>query len=147
MSGEREQLEARIKKAREERAELDRARAERDELESLRRQAVREENASRDASAIAKAEEDHGSEKIAILETELGSIVVKRPHHLHHRTLANKSGALTTDDLLKYIKPCVVYPDARTLEAWLEELPGVLIPLSDLAFELARGGAREVAKK
>lgn len=144
---EREELEARIKAAREKRAEVERARAEHEELAELRRQAAREEMAARDAPHIAKAEADHSAEKIAVLETMLGAIVIKRPNHLHHKRFANKSDRVSLDDLLAYVKPCLVYPDAQRLEAMLEELPGALIPLSDLAFELARGGAKGVEKK
>jgi hypothetical protein len=146
---EREELEARIKKAREDRAAFDRQREEREELAALRRQAAREENALRDAPHIAKMEEEHGpiGEKIAVVETDLGAIVVKRPTQLHYRRFQNKS-SMSTDEVWALVKPCIVYPTIKEAEAILEELPGTLMPgLSDAVIGLAGHRTKEVEKK
>lgn len=146
---EREELEARIKKAEEQLDGLEQQRAEREELAALRRKAEQKELALRDAPHIAKAEEEHGpiGEKLAVVETDLGAIVVKRPNHLHYRRFQNKS-SMSTDEVWALVKPCVVYPSIKETEAILEELPGVLMPgLSDAVIGLAGHRTKEVEKK
>jgi hypothetical protein len=148
VSTEREELEARIRKAKADRAELEQQRDEREQLEELRRQAQREELLTRDAPHVAKAEEDHGpiGVKIAVLETDLGAIIVKRPNHLHYRRYQNK-GASSVEDLWALVRPCLVYPSAAEVEKILEELPGKLLPLANRVVELAGHREEELTKK
>lgn len=144
---EKAELLARLEKAKAVRAEYEPG-AARAELEALRREVELEEREARDAPAIAKAEEEHGpiGEKIAVVKTGWGSVVLKRPNHVIFKRFQDKASA-KSDDFLALVKPCVVYPDAKTVEVIVEEYPATLVDLADVVVELARGRAREVSAK
>jgi hypothetical protein len=145
VNAEREQLEARLKKAREEHAPFERAREERAEIDRLRREVELAEQRAKDAPHIAKAEEEHGL-RCAVYETAAGAVVVKRPPPLHYRRFQSQSN-ISSDEMLKLVKSSLVYPDARRLEEILDEQPGALMPLANLVVELAGHRHAEVEKK
>jgi integrase len=106
--------------------------------EQLRRENEALENEVRDAPAIAAAVQEHGpiGTKTALVETSMGTIVVKRPQHLVWKKYTQKD-KVTPDDVERLIRSCLVYPDkARFDEIW-ETLPGVGARLIDAVGELA----------
>ncbi len=145
---EAEELKARIEKARAERAELTRSTAERDEIEALRSQAEAEERALKDERAIAAAVQEHGpiGTKIAVVETRLGAIVVKRANHLHFKRFQDAE-SLKVVTIEKLVRPCLVYPDVSTFEQIMEELPAVWVPLANAISDLAGAKSKEAAGK
>lgn len=140
MTAERLELEARLTKARAERAKIAAARADADALEQLRAEVEQEEFALRDAPAIAAAEEKHGAPGVGtvVVETRLGAVVVKRPHAAIFRKFADKASTKSAD-VEALIRPCVVYPDAAALDRILDEQPAVLTRIADAVVVL--GGA------
>lgn len=123
-------------------------RAQRAELAAYRRAVEAKERAIKDAPEIEKAEAEHGpiGEKIAVIETDEGAIVIKKPPPVVFKRFQDK-GTTKTDDFLALVKPCLVYPDQRRLGEILEALPATLSRLADEAVALAGFGRKEVAGK
>lgn len=123
-------------------------RATRRALGEYRRKVERKEQAAKDAPRIVEAEDEHGpiGERIAVVETDLGAIVVKRPHHLIFRRFQDK-GSTKSDDLWALVKPSIVYPDAKRVDQIIEELPATLSQLADEVVTLAGVRSKEAAGK
>lgn len=138
----REQLEAELAAAKAANAGHVAARAERAEIAAIRESIAREKNALRDAPEIEKAELEHGIDKIAIITTLLGAIVVKRPHMASYRRFQDEAKS-KSEDVIKLVRPCVVYPAAAELDRILSEQPGVLARLADAVATLADAAAEE----
>jgi hypothetical protein len=138
----REQLEERLAKAKAANAANVAARVERTELAALEAAAVREENALRDAPGIEKAEIEHGAGKIATVVTCLGAIVVRRPHVAAYRRFQDQASS-KSEDVIKLVRPCVVYPTAAELDRILDEQPGTLALLAEAVATLAGAAQQE----
>lgn len=123
-------------------------RAKRAELAAYRRSVEAKEYALRDAPEIAAAEAEHGpiGERIAVIETDLGAIVIKRPEPVVFKRFQDK-GSTKTDDLLALVRPCLVYPDAKRFGEILDALPATLSRLADEAVTLAGLRTKEAAGK
>ena len=139
---EREQLEAELAAARAANAANVAARTERAELSALKEAIEREKNALRDAPAIEKAELEHGADKIATVVTRLGAVVLKRPHSASYRRFQDQASS-KSEDVIKLVRPCVVYPTAAELDRILDEQPGVLARLADAVATLADAAQEE----
>ncbi len=142
------ELRERSRKMREELEKADTDREKREELARLRLEVQRQENAARDAPHIEKAEAEHGpiGRHIAVIDTDLGAIVVKRPPHLLYKRFIDKDKR-TSDDVWKLVKPCLVYPDAARVDQMIEELPATLYRIADALLDLAGLRASEVSGK
>lgn len=105
-----------------------------------------EEREALDEEAIANAEAEHGANKIGIVRTDLGAVIVKRPHPAHYKRFRDRESA-KTQDLEKLVRPCVVYPDATRFDAMLDEQPAILDRVANQVVELAGFRAREVSGK
>lgn len=143
MDDEIKALQERIAKARADRAALDEAAERRVEIARLERQARLEEQALRDAPFVAEAREKHGVERTAVIDTDHGAIVVKKPHHLNTKKLAATGDKTTEADVTAFIRSCLVYPEWPEVNKILEDFPGVGGALIDALGKLARGGATE----
>lgn len=103
---------------------------------------------ARDEEAIADAEEKHGSigKKIRVIRTELGCVILKRPHPASYKKFRDKA---ETDTVAfeKLVRPCVVYPDAVALDLILDELAGVLDRCANAVVELAGFRQKEAGPK
>lgn len=143
------ELEARRAKAREERALLAKARAERDTQSMLVAEVEAEERALRDEQALAVAEEEYGAvgSRIAVVQTDLGMVIVKRPNALHWRRFQDKGDKIKSQDFEQLVRPCLVHPDVSAFERILEELPATLIHFADAVATLAGARSKEVAGK
>lgn len=144
----REELEVRLARAHAQVAELERDREARGELARLEADVLVAERRVRDEKAIAQAVADHGpiGVKLRVVETEIGVVILKRPHAAIFRRFVDE-GSTKSKDLDKLVRPSVVYPDAATLDGLLEEQPAVLLELANAVSELAGARAREVAGK
>lgn len=147
MSG-REELEARLEAARAAGAQLVRAREERAEIARLEFEIEAAERAVVDEEAIAAAEEEYGpvGRAIAIVETDLGAVVLKRPHAATFQKFQDV-GKMRTRDLDALVRPCLVHPDRAGLDRILKELPATLVRLANAVSELAGARAEEVSGK
>jgi hypothetical protein len=145
---EKAELEARLVAARAKRDEIARGRAAREELATMRAQVEAEERAAKDDAAIAAAEAEHGpiGKKIAVVQTDIGAVIVKRPNHIHFRRFQD-AGSTKSGELEKLVRPCLVYPPLSAFEALLEELPATLTRCADAVCGLAGVRAEEVSGK
>lgn len=100
----------------------------------------------RDERAIAKAFAEHDRKRLGYLKTDLGVVILKRPHHLHFRELTKKA-ELTEADTIGFVKKSLVHPTGAELETMLEELPALGGDLVSLVMKLARGRTEEVTGK
>lgn len=143
-----EDLEARLAKAKAARAELARAREEREERAAKEERVAAEERAVRNEEAIAKAVEEHGpvGRTLAVVDTDLGVVIVKRPHQATFRKFQD-AGSTKTAAVEQLVRPCVVHPSPDQLDRILDELPATLIRLADAVCTLAGMRREEVAGK
>lgn len=119
--------------------EAERARV--DELEALRR-------AVADAEAIEAAELEYGplGRELAAVHTDMGVVLVKRPH----AALFKRYQDLTTPtvaDVEKLVLPSIVYPPPGARDDLLDRLPGTLQRLTNAVGDLAGVRQREQAAK
>lgn len=109
------------------------------EVETAEREAA-------DAEAIAKATAEHGAGKIAIVETDLGVVIVKRPNPVLYKRFRDKESAKTAD-LEQLVRPCLVHPDPSRWDAMLEEQPATLDRVADRVVFLAGFRGKELSGK
>ena len=144
----KEALLQRIRDARAKTAALDTQIAEREQLRELERQARIEENRARDLPHVQSAEDEHGT--IRVVNTPLGAVVLKRPHHLAYqqfmRRVQSEKG-MNEADVWRLAKTCIVYPDVARVEEITEEYPGVTIRLGNAVVELGNGEVEAVEGK
>lgn len=139
-------LEERLSIARERKrvAETSRAASEQEaakvaEVEAAERDAL-------DSEAIAKAEAEFGAGKIAVIPTDLGCVIVKRPNPVLYKRFRDKESAKTSD-LESLVRPCLVYPDASRFDTILEEQPATLDRAADRVVYLAGFRGKELSTK
>jgi hypothetical protein len=149
-----EDIEKRIAEAKAKRAQLQAEADARAAERELAEQLETEERGVRDLEAIKKAEADHGAmgKKIAVVQTDLGAVVLRRANPLHYRRFLNEgpiteAGSLKLDVAEKLVRSCLVYPALSTFEAWLEEQPLILVSCATALGQLAGSRAKEVEGK
>lgn len=131
---------------------IESARAQRDELARLKLRVQRQENALRDAPHVEKAEAEHGTIgiDIAVVDTDSGAVIVKRPPHLVYQRFQSKLGRsepASPEEWWKFIKPCIVYPDLARVTTITEERPEALFRIATACGELAQARAEGLAGK
>lgn len=147
---EMKELEARAKAAREKLDVIEADREKRAQLAAYRRAVEAEERAIAEAPEIERLEAEHGAigEKIAVVETDMGAIVIKRPAPVVFKRFQDAGDSKPKSDVFaSLVKPCVVYPDMKRFNEILEALPATLSRLADEAVALAGFGQREAAGK
>ncbi len=144
----REELLERMRAAKEKASEFETRSSEREQIRELERKVRFEENKARDLPHIQAAEDEHGV--IRVVNTPLGAIVVKRPHHLAYQKFTRKVSSekgMNEMDVWRLVKPCIVYPDASKVEEITEEYPGVTVRLGDAVVNLGNGEVEEFEGK
>lgn len=147
---EMKELEARSKAAREQLDAIEADREKRAQLAAERRRVEAEERAIKEAPEIERLEAEHGAigERIAVVETDLGAIVIKRPAPVVFRRFQDAGDAKSkSDTFTSLVKPCVLYPDMKRFNEILDALPATLSRLADEAVALAGFGQKEAAGK
>jgi hypothetical protein len=125
-------------------------RAKREELAAYRREVERKERAVKEAPEIARLEAEHGpiGEKIAVVETDEGAIVLKRPAPVVFKRFQDAGDSKSkSDTFASLVKPCVIYPDMKRFNEILEALPATLSRCADEVVALAGFGQKEAAGK
>jgi hypothetical protein len=142
------EIEERVAAARARKAAADTRRTEAEaaamslaDVEKLEREAA-------DAEAVADAIGKHGAvgSKIAVVDTDMGCVIVKRSGSALFRRFQDQ-GKFDTGAFDKLVRPCVVHPDAARLDAILDELPATLSRLANAVVELAGARSAELAGK
>lgn len=144
----KETLLRRIKAAKEKSIQFEEDTCEKEELRDLERKAQFEENRARDWPHIQAAEDEHG--EIRYVNTRLGAIVVKRPHHLVFQKFSRKAGSKKGIDdaaIWSLVRPCIVYPGIDKVNEITETYPGVTAKLGEKVVELGNGEVEEFEGK
>jgi hypothetical protein len=139
---------ARLDKVRAERAALAVAREARAADAALEAQLEGETLALRDEQAIAAAELEHGpvGKRIAVIGTDLGVVIVKRPHAALFRKFQAK-GSTKPEDLDQLVRPCLVYPSKAEFDRIDDELPATMTRCANAVVALAGFRQEENAGK
>lgn len=99
-----------------------------------------------DDEKIEALELEHGTRKIAVLRTELGAVVVKRPHLNTFRKFQDH-GATDSEALGKLVRPCLVHPDVANFEKICAERPATLMQVANACIRLAGVRSEDLAGK
>lgn len=131
-----------------ERARLAAERSARDEARTSDDEMERELQGLADDQALAKAELEIGpvGKKLAVCKTPRGSVIVKKPNHVLFRRFQD-SGADSTDEFEKLVRPCVVHPSPAAFDALLEEYPAALTAIATQVCALAGAQLKQLGGK
>ena len=110
-----------------------------------------------DAEAIDEAEAKYGDaleygsgqaegRKLAIVRTDLGAVIVKRPNHVLFKRFQD-SGEATAEEFDKLVRPCLVHPDDATFDRYLEAQPAILGRVAGAVATLAGIRMKELSGK
>jgi hypothetical protein len=129
-------------------AQLQDAREEADERAKENFETAQLEQAIADEEALAKLIAEHGplGKKIEAVHTDMGLIVVQRPHTMKFRRFQDR-GKFDTDEISQLIRPCVIYPPLPRFDAILEELPATLARVGSAVIALSGHRSKELEKK
>lgn len=143
-----DEIAKRLAEVRAKRSELANKAAAREAARSAADQLEQEELALKNAQAIEDAETTHGTvgKKIAVIDTDLGVIIVKRTNPVLFKRFQDKA-SIKTDDCDKLARPCLVYPDASTFDRIIEELPATLTRVANAIAALAGTRVEDVTGK
>jgi hypothetical protein len=139
-------LEARRIAARERRNAAEAKRNALAEAAAKRLEVEAEERDAADEEAIALAEEAHGPKRIAVVRTDSGCVIVKRPNPVIYKRFRDRGEAKTVD-LEKLVRACLVHPDGNGLDRILDDVPAALDRAANAIVELAGFRAKEVSGK
>jgi hypothetical protein len=136
---------ARVRAARE---ALERSRDERLKKGEAERRLAEEKLALENEQAIDLAEQEVGpiGKKIAVVNTDLGVVIVKRPHAAIFKRFQDR-GKTDSKSLYELVKPSLVYPSLDGFERLCEELPATLLRCADAVSGLAGVRAEDIAGK
>jgi hypothetical protein len=137
-----------LRELRAQRAALVSARLARDTEREEAEEIAAEERALRDEAALNDAIEKHGplGTHVAVVETLLGNVILKRASAMKFRRFQDKGDA-NTEDVAALVRPCVVWPSPGELDVILDELPATLVRMASVVIELAGQRSGELAKK
>lgn len=145
-TADRAALEKRLEEARERKRIAEAKRLAMETEGELQRRVEIEEIAAADEEAIAKYEEEIGAQKIRVVHTDVGCVIVKRPNPLLYKKFRDQ-GNTKTKDLEKLVHPCLVYPTVTQFEKMMEEQAATLDRTADAVVTLAGFRRKEVSEK
>lgn len=142
------EIEDELKRLRAERDAVARKRAAREAAEAPHRELEAERIALANDQAIEDAESAIGpvGKKIAVVQTDLGVVIVKRPHAALFKRFQDR-GKATSKEQGELVRPSLVYPELAAFETICEELPATLLRCANAVAELAGIRADEIAAK
>jgi hypothetical protein len=106
------------------------------------------EREAEDADALAAAVEKHGAvgTHLAIVQTSLGAVIVKRPNGAAYRKWQD-AAKYDCVSLEKLVRPCIVSPDATKVDRIFDVLPATLTLVANAVVELAGARNAELSAK
>lgn len=114
-------------------------------VESPEQALARETRDFADAEALALAQDAHGVDNVALVPTRYGGVVVKKPKKILHDWFSEQP-KLKSADLLKYVTPCRLHPDAAAFDRIIDQQPQALIDCANTCARLAGVKSPEEAK-
>lgn len=141
-------IQAEIETARAKREEIENRREAKGKITALRAELEAEKRAALEAEVQEKLEAEHGplGVKIARVDTTEGAIFLRKPGEMFFRRFMDK-GKTSHEDLLKLVRPSLLYPDKARFDAILEEVPAALLRCANAVCKLCGIGAEESAAK
>lgn len=108
----------------------------------------RERRAVSDAEALNKAIDEHGAldRVIGKVETDFGLVIVKRASATRFRKFQD-DGEVKTQNIERFVRPCVVHPTLSEFDAWCEDQPFILVRCSNTIARLNGVRKEELEKK
>lgn len=100
----------------------------------------------KDVEAITKAYEKHAKSELGIVHTELGVVIVRRPHAAKYNRFRDEAKS-TTDAFEKLVGGSIVHPSQTEFDALVEKLPAVLDRAANAVVDLAGFRETELAGK
>lgn len=139
---------AELARLRERRAELAARRQARADAKSPNEKVAEEERALADDEAIERFETEIGpdEEKIRVVRTKLGVVIVKRAHPAAYKQFMDLKST-KVEDCEKLARKYVVYPAAARLDEITEQLPATWLRLAGALTRLAGHSNAELEEK
>lgn len=136
----------RLEQVRAERARIAAARDARANERATADELLIEERGLNDDKALDDAEVTHGpvGRDIAVVETDLGNIIIKRAHPAIFKRFSDKS-SLKHDDLETLVRHCLVHPSPGAFDHIMSNLPATMLRCADAVSVLA-GVRREAVQ-
>lgn len=131
---------------RHQRAELAARKQRRVDAQNGPEQLAAETLALQNEQAIEAAEIEHGAEKIRVVDTPKGVIIVKRAHAASYKMFMDKQ-TTKVDDCEKLARRCVVYPTLDEVDKIADEYASTWLRLAGAITKLAGHRADEVSEK
>lgn len=99
-------------------------------------------------TALAAAEKEHGElgKKIALIVTDEGAVIVRRPARQNVSKFMDAS-KFTSDAMEALVRPFIVYPSKEAFSRLLDEQPAALTIIASEALTLAGAGAKALTGK
>ena len=144
----REELEERLRAAKQKEADAVAKSARMEEERALEREVEAAERSANNAQALASAEES--LPRFASFETDYGVIILKPASQPAWRRFSNKGVAndqLVEKEMNRLVRPCLHYPSNEVLDMWLSESPAILEACANKIADLAKGKTKEVEGK
>jgi hypothetical protein len=119
-----------------------------DPTKALARTELLERLTADERAALEAAEKEHGEHgrKIAVIVTDEGAVIVKRPHRLVVKAFFD-AGTTKFEELEKVAKHSLVYPSKEAFSKLLDEQPGAAAVVASEALLLAGAGAKTFSGK
>jgi hypothetical protein len=140
-----DELEERLAAVRAQRAALAEAAAGR-LLPSTEEQLANEERCLKEDEAFDAFSKEHGARAVALIRTEVGAVILRRPHIAAFRKFQD-AGGLTSDTAEELVKASLLYPSKPELDKMLRQLPGILTGLASQCVELSGFRNQELKAK
>lgn len=141
----------RIEAARAKKAEISAKRDARLAVLKVQDEAFREEREAKELEILDALESEHGQNRKDIYrqQTAEGMVVVKKPNHVLFRKFraeCSKSGSSMPSDenMMKLVRPHLLYPDRETFDRWIESSPHALVEACNAVAFLAGVRKEEV---
>lgn len=85
--------------------------------------------------ALDKAQSEHGAKAVRLVRTDVGAVIVRRPHVAAYRKFQDgESSTQVTEEL---VKSCLLYPSKSEWDKLMNVQPGVLTKVANACVELA----------
>jgi hypothetical protein len=118
------------------------------EAEVLAEELAKEEQALADETALAALKAQYGARRLAVVETEFGSVVLLRSDSLKFKRFSEKIVEhFSHEEVEKLVRPCVKHPSLAKFDEWTDEQAGIWGRCAEAIQYLADTKAKTVAKK
>lgn len=122
------ELRARLAAARAAREAIDDERAKKEASAALAAEVEEEERKLANAQAVRDAEEKYGpvGKSIAVVPTDHGVVIVKKPNHVLFRKWRDSDDMTSCAKMEEFITPSVVYPSRAQFGTIIQDQPALI---------------------